>query len=108
MILEEAAGKWPSDNRFMEPLAKLYASLGDGSAALTMLERYLSTGPNNAEGFRLGIEWIYQAHAAGRVVRGNAEDLRLARAYADAYAKANGPERALVGRWLEFLEREKR
>ena len=37
-----------------------------------------------------------------------AADLTLARGYASAYAKANGPKQALVQQWVDFLENEKR
>jgi VWFA-related protein len=107
-ILEEAAEKWPSDGRFTLLLARVLGASGSGSAALEMLERYLVGHGDDADAIRLGLEWIFQAHAARQVIRSAAEDLRLARTYAEAYTRANGPERALVARWLEFLERETR
>jgi hypothetical protein len=40
------------------------------------------------------------------VVHNPAEDLRLAREYAEAYEKADGPKVALVKQWMEFLEKK--
>src|SRR5439155_12344622 len=41
-VLEEAAGRWPSDGRFTRPLAYVYASFGKGREAVRTLERYLA------------------------------------------------------------------
>jgi Tfp pilus assembly protein PilF len=106
-ILEEAAGKWPSDVRFIKPLAMLYATFGKGREAIRTLERYLAEQPNDANALYLGVEWIYHVHAAGASVHDRAEDLKLAQTYAAAYEKANGPQIALVKQWIDFLEKEK-
>jgi tetratricopeptide (TPR) repeat protein len=107
-ILEEALGKWPKDTRFTWPLANLYAGLAEGAEALNMLERHLTTRPDDLDALQLGVEWIYEAHASGAVLRGAAEDVRLARAFANAYTRAVGPRSALVAHWVAFLERDKR
>jgi len=107
-ILEEAAGKWPSDVRFTKPLAMLYATFGKGREAVRTLERYLTDQPNDAQALYLGVEWLYHVHAAGAVVHNRGEDLKLAHAYADAYEKASGPNIALVKQWLGFLDNNRR
>ena len=107
-ILEEAIAKWPSDARFTRPLAMLYALFGRGREALRTLERYLSTSQKDRDAYGLGVEWIYQAHAAGTFVHTRDEDVELAHLYADAYEKAKGPQLALVQQWLDFLDNEKR
>ncbi len=86
----------------------LHALFGKGRDAVLTLERYLSARPDDREAFRLGVYWIYHAHAAGRVVRGRDEDVKLAHAYADAYQKAGGAELPLVRQWLDFLDNAKR
>ena len=53
-----------------------------------------------------GVEWIYQLRVAGTSAQSPAEDVKLARTYADAYAKAKGPQAALVRRWMDFLEKK--
>ena len=107
-ILEEAAGKWPSDVRFTKPLAMLYATFGKGREAARTLERYLNDQPNDAAALYLALEWLYHVHAAGAVVHNRAEDLALARTYAAAYEKASGPNMALVKQWLAFLDNNNR
>jgi tetratricopeptide (TPR) repeat protein len=107
-ILEEGAAKWPSDLRFTKPLALLYATFGQGREAVRTLERYLSDHHDDVEALYLGVEWIYQLHSAGAVAQTRAEDVNLARGYANAYEKARGPEIRLVKQWVDFLEGRRR
>ena len=107
-VLEEAASRWPSDVRFTRPLAFVYASFGKGREAVRTLERYISAGHAESDVFALGVEWIYQIHAAGGVVHNRPEDLKIARRYADQYAKANGSKLQLVKQWIDYLDHEKR
>jgi VWFA-related protein len=106
-ILEEAAGRWPSDTRFDRSLAICYATLGRGRDALRVLERYVSDNRQEPDLLMLGVDWIFQAHNNGTVVFSRAADLALARKFADQYAQANGPKQALVQQWLAFLANEK-
>jgi VWFA-related protein len=105
-VLEEAHEKWPSDARFTGPLATVYATFGKGKEAVLLLEQYLDRSTDDVEAARVGVEWLYQIHAAGRVVHNDAEDLALARAWAARYG--HGPRQALVKQWLDVLEREPR
>lgn len=105
--LEEATEKWPSDDRFARPMALVYATFGQGREAVRTLDRHLARHPDDTEALALGVEWIYQLHAAGAVARSAAEDLKLARSYAASYNKTKGPQSALVRRWMEALEKKK-
>jgi Tfp pilus assembly protein PilF len=105
-ILEEAVGKWPSDARFTKPLAMLYGTFGRGREAVRTLERYLSDRRDDRDACFLGVQWIYTVHSEGAVVHSRAEDAALARAYADLYEKAGGPQIALVKQWLGYLEKK--
>jgi Tfp pilus assembly protein PilF len=107
-VLEEAVGKWPSDVRFARPMALVYATFGQGPEAVRSLERHLNAHPDDVESLLMGVEWIYQLRSAGAVAHSVADDLKLARSYADAYAKAKAPQGALVRQWMEFLERKTR
>jgi VWFA-related protein len=102
-VLEEANGRWPSDARFLGPLAALYATFGKGREAVRLLERHVEQRPDDVESARLAVEWMYQVHAAGSVVHSQGEDTKLARDWAARYG--NGPQQALVRQWLEFVER---
>ena len=109
-VLEEASGRWPSDARFTRPLAMLFATFGKGREAVRTIERYLAPGTDgsgDSEALAMGVEWIYQVHAAGAVVHSRAEDVKLAHGYADRYAKANGPKQELLRQWLDFLDHQK-
>ncbi len=107
-IYEEAAAKWPSDTRFTKPLAMLYGTFGKGREAVRTLERYLDEKQDDRDAYYYAVQWIYTVHSGGAVVHNRAEDLKRAHAYADAYAKANGPQLPLVKQWVDFLENEKR
>jgi hypothetical protein len=112
LVLEEATGKWPADARFVRPLAMIYASFGKGRDAVRTLERYIgvagdAAGLRDPETLAMGIEWIYRVHAAGAVVHNQADDLTVARSYADQYAKAKGSKQQLVKQWLDALEHPK-
>jgi hypothetical protein len=106
-MLEEAIAKWPSDSRFARPMALVYATFGQGAQAVRSLERHLADHKDDVEGLFMGVEWIYQLRAAGAWAKSPADDVKLARSYADAYAKAKGPQAALVKQWMGFLERKK-
>jgi tetratricopeptide (TPR) repeat protein len=107
-ILEEATSKWPADARFAKPLASLYATFGQGREAMRMLQRHLEAYPEDVDALALGVEWIYLLHTSGAVARTRAEDVKLARQYAETYARANGAQLALVGQWMNALENSSR
>ena len=104
-VLEEAVSKWPSDPRFAKPLALLYAVFGQGPEAVRTLERYLAARPDDYETLSLGVEWMFHLHTAGAVAHRPADDVKLARGWADAYAKSKGPQSALVKEWMQALEK---
>jgi tetratricopeptide (TPR) repeat protein len=104
-VYEEAVGKWPADPRFTQPLALVDATFGRGREAVRLLQRYLTARPDDRDALFLAVEWIYTVRAAGGVVQTRAEDVRLARVYADAYEKAAGPQLALVKQWIAFVEK---
>ena len=104
-VLDEAMTKWPDDIRFVKPMAVIAATFGQGQQAVRLLARYLDANPNDPEALQLGVEWIYHLKLARAAANTPAEDVKRARAYADAYAKTKGPQQALVKQWMEFLER---
>ena len=58
---------------------------------MLLLEQYLEARRDDLDGRRLGVLWIYQVHSSGGVAITQADDLRLARAWAVRYG--NGPRR---------------
>jgi hypothetical protein len=91
--------------RFLKPLAMLYGTAGRGREAVRTLERYLEEQHDDRDAYYLAVQWIYMVRSAGgAAVHTPAEDLKLAQTYADAYAKASGPQLALVRQWVEYLK----
>ena len=107
-IYEEAVGKWPADPRFTKPLAMLYGTFGRGREAVRTLERYLDEKRDDREACYYAVQWYYTVHAGGALVHNRAEDLKRAKEFADEYARARGPQMALVKQWVDYLENEKR
>ena len=103
-ILEEAVEKWPSDARFLKPLAMLYGTAGRGREAVRTLERYLDENRDDRDAYYMAVQWLYMVRSAGATVHTAAEDLKLAQTYADAYARASGPQAALVRQWVDYLK----
>jgi VWFA-related protein len=108
MILEEAAAKWPSDERFTKPLALLYATFGQGREAVRTLDRYLASHQDDLPALSMAVEWIYHLHLSGNVARSKAEDVKVARGYASRYERARGPQLPLVKQWIEYIEGRRR
>jgi Flp pilus assembly protein TadD len=104
-VLEEAAEKWPADVRFTKPMALLYAVFGQGREAVRTLERWIAAHPDDSATLSLGVEWMYRLHSAGATAHSSVDDLKLARGWADAYAKTKGPQVALVKEWMQALEK---
>jgi hypothetical protein len=107
-IYEEAVGKWPTDPRFTKPLAMLYGTFGRGKEAVRTLERYLDERTDDRDAYYYVVQWYYTVHSGGAFVHSRAEDLKRAKEYADAYARANGPQGALVRQWVDYLDNEKK
>ncbi|HKB13593.1 MAG TPA: tetratricopeptide repeat protein, partial [Vicinamibacterales bacterium] len=103
-IYEEAVGKWPADPRFTKPLAMLYGTFGRGREAVRTLERYLDERQDDREAYYYAVQWFYTVRVGGAIVHSPADDLKRAREYADAYARANGPQLALVRQWVDYLQ----
>jgi tetratricopeptide (TPR) repeat protein len=103
-ILEEGVGKWPGETRFLKPLAILEAKAGRGREATAFLQRYLGDRSDDVDALSLGVEWLYQLHAAGVVLVSKEADVKAARGWADAYAAANGPRLDEIQKWIQSLE----
>jgi len=87
-------------------MALISATFGQGQLAVQLLARYLEANPAEVESLQLGVEWIYHLKLARTAARSPAEDVKLARTWADAYITARGPQQPLVRRWMDFLEKK--
>ncbi len=104
-IIREALGRWPDDDRFLPRLSASEAMQRRGAEALGTLEPYLERHPDDANAWFLAMRILYDAHAGGGVVAGQAEDGARAAKYAAAYKAAGGPRLALVDRWAAFIQK---
>jgi hypothetical protein len=102
-VLEEAVSKWPADTAFTKPMALIYATFGQGREAVRTIERYLAGRPDDVPAYLMAVEWLYQLRAAGAAAHSPAEDLKLAKSYAEVYTKAKGPQVALLNQWIEAM-----
>jgi VWFA-related protein len=105
-IFEEASTRFPGDDRFMRPLALLYATFGKGIDAVKLLEKSLETRKDDQASLFRAVEWIFNAHRSGAVVHDRAEDVRLAHEYAAEYLKGGGLNEPLIKQWLGYLDKE--
>ena len=107
-ILEEAIGKWPTDPRFTGPLATVYAGTGEATQAFGALERYLD-GAARRSRRAAGRGGVDLSGARDRPVSARrGDDLKLAHAYADAYAEGGTARSARsCAQWIEFLDSAK-
>jgi len=105
-VFEEAATRFPEEERFSRPLALLYATFGKGIDAVKLLEKSIVARQDDQASLFLAVEWIFNAHRGGAVVHDRAEDVRRAHEYADQYLKAGGLNAPLVKQWLSYLDKE--
>ncbi len=104
VILREAIGQWPDDDRFVPRLSAAEALQQRGAEALVTLEPYLDQHPADANAWFLAMRILYDAHARGGVVTTQAEDAARAAKYAGAYKATGGARLALVDRWAAFIQ----
>jgi hypothetical protein len=79
---------------------------GNGSDALKVLEPYLASHPADHERLFIALRALYDARVAGRAIAAPDEDRARFMQYADAYTRANGPQRALVDQWKQFVAKQ--
>lgn len=85
----------------------LYGTFGSGREAVRTLERYLDERADDRDAYVFAVQWLYAVRSGGAVVHSRVEDSRRAHEYSDAYAKARGPQTALVKQWVDFLDTQK-
>jgi len=104
-VLAEARTLWPADDQVAQRLSAALVAANKPADAMRVLEPYLAAHPADHERLLLALRALYEARAGGRSVRSPAEDRALFDRYADAYAAAGGPERALVEQWRRTIDR---
>ncbi len=102
-IIQEARERWPDDDLFLPRLAVAQNLAGEPGKALDTLDAYLARHPDDSATLMLVLRILYDAHAAGRVVRGQDDDVTLATKVVEMYKSAGGASAALLDRWVLFI-----
>jgi Flp pilus assembly protein TadD len=105
-VLTSARALWPGDDEITTRLGTALAMNGNGSDALKVLEPYLASHPADHERLFIALRALYDARVAGRAIAAPDEDRARFMQYADAYTRANGPQRALVDQWKQFVAKQ--
>jgi tetratricopeptide (TPR) repeat protein len=103
-LLRDAVANQPKNAALRKNLALAQSNLGQQAEAYATIEPYLSQNPSDTDALMVALRALFQIHADGKSIHTGAEDRARAEVYAKAYAAANGPNQALVGKWLEFLQ----
>jgi len=102
-VLAEARDKWIDDDRFVPRLAASEALRRKPREAIALLDGYIARHPSDANALLLALRLLYDARSAGGRISSAADDIELARRYADLYKAAAGANQALVDRWVAFI-----
>ena len=84
-LLEDAVKRWPTDRRFLRPLAILYGMSGRAQEAADLLSQAVASNPDDVDSLALALEWLYSVNRDGKAFRTRSEDVQLARTYAAQY-----------------------
>ncbi len=102
-ILSEGLAAFPGDAALRRRLALAHAMAGRGEEALPLLTAWVDEHPDDTQALQATLALLFEGfsrQAAGAAPE--AERQRLLR-YAAAYVEGGGPNREIVGRWLEYL-----
>jgi VWFA-related protein len=102
-ILDEGLAAFPDDEQLRRRLGLARASAGDPEA-LTLLSAWVDAHPDDSRALFATLALLFDGFS--RQATGPldpAEQQRLRR-YARAYIDGNGPNRAIVQRWLKYLD----
>ena len=102
--LADALARQPQDDAVRKDLAIAQSRTGQHPEAYATIAPYLARNESDADALMVALQAIYQAHAEGKSIETPEQDRAKAVEYARAYAAANGPNQALVDKWLQFLE----
>jgi tetratricopeptide (TPR) repeat protein len=106
-ILTEARERWPDDDLFLPRLAAAQALTGRRDEAIKTLRPYLDRHPDDTGAIILAARVLFEAHSAGRAAVSAAADRELATRLSALYRSAQGPEQALVDRWVSFIQKSR-
>jgi tetratricopeptide (TPR) repeat protein len=99
--LQEARERWPDDGGLRRTEGLALAAQGRRAEALASLMAYADAHPEDLSVLYLTTRLLFEKFVEQPA--GFAERERLQR-YASSYVASGGPERLVVGRWIEFIE----
>ena len=102
-VLEDARQRWPDDDLFLPRLAAAQALSGRRDEAVKTLVPYLDRHPDDAGVIMLAARVLFESHSAGKAAVSAAADRELAKKLSALYKAAQGPEQALLDRWVAFI-----
>jgi VWFA-related protein len=100
-MLQEARGLWPGEETWQRPLGFAHALVGERSEAVAVLAPHVERRPEDLDALFVVTRILFDEHVKSPYQGEERE--RLAR-YARSYVAAGGPQQAVVGRWLQYLE----
>jgi tetratricopeptide (TPR) repeat protein len=99
--LQEARERWPDDGGLRRTEGLALAAQGRRAEALASLMPYADSHPEDLSVLYLTTRLLFEKFVEQPA--GFAERERLQR-YASSYVASGGPERLVVGRWIEFIQ----
>jgi VWFA-related protein len=103
--LREALERNAQDDNVRRNLAIAQSHLGLHAQAYPTIVPFLDRNPTDTDALMIALHALYQIRVEGKTIGTADEDKAKAATYARAYADANGPNAALVGKWAEYLSR---
>jgi tetratricopeptide (TPR) repeat protein len=102
-FLAEALAAQPKNDSLRKSLAIAQSNVALHDQAYDTIEPYIEAHPGDADALMVALQAIFQMHAEGKSIGSLEQDKAKAAAYSKAYAAANGPNKALVDKWVQYL-----
>ena len=104
--LQEGLGSWPDDADLRHRLGLAYAASGRRDEAMPLLTAWIDAHPEDQATAFATLTLLFQGFAAERAGAAAVGDRERLVRYARAYVDGKGANRALVSRWLAYLEKK--
>ena len=102
-IVQEAAEKWPDDERLLAQAMRVNLEAGRYEQALDAADRILDREPSDTATLFLAMRSVFQAALDGKDLRAAGLMPKLER-YQELYVAAGGAQQALVAEWVAYLK----
>ena len=106
-ILSEGLAAFPGDEGLRRRLGMAYATAGRGEEALPLLTAWVDTHPEDQGALFATLALLFEGFSRETAGAAPAEERERLTRYAKAYVDGKGPNRAVIERWLRYLESRK-